>query len=244
MPISSPFKRLEAEGVQFRRGQLALVAAGPGVGKSVFALTLAAASRVPTLYLSADSDAAIQYERAAAMLTGSTRDEIAELVESGDTRYLDSKLSALRKLRWCFESSPTLDDIENHVKCWAAVYGAYPELVVVDNVSDVTPDSEEGGTLALESIMAYLADLARATGAAVIALHHLTADYDDGTEPPPLSALKGKISKKPSLVLNLFRPADGKLGVVIAKNRTGRPDVGQQYRVILNADLSRMSITD
>ncbi|MEU4580014.1 DnaB-like helicase C-terminal domain-containing protein [Nonomuraea sp. NPDC023979] len=244
MPIPSPFKRLAAEGVEFRRGQLALVAAGPGVGKSVFALTLAAASRVPTLYLSADSDAAIQYERAASMLTGRTRDEIAELVESGDTRYLDSKLAALRKLRWCFESSPTLDDVENHVKCWAAIYGAYPELIVVDNVSDVTPDSEEGGTLALESIMNYLADLARATGAAVIALHHLTAEYDDGTEPPPLSALKGKISKKPGLVLNLFRPAVGKLGVVIAKNRTGQPDVGNQYRVVLNADLSRMSITD
>ncbi|WP_440066382.1 DnaB-like helicase C-terminal domain-containing protein [Streptosporangium sp. OZ121] len=242
--LPTPFKRLTREGVVFRRGQLHLIAAGPGVGKSALSLTLAVAARVETLYFSADSDAATQYERTAAMLSGREIHEIAKMVEAGETRYLDSKLASLRKLRWCFDSSPTLDMIENHVKAWAYVYGTYPEMIVVDNVGDISPDVEERGHIALESVMDYLADLARQTGACVIALHHLTGDYDDGAQPPPLSALKGKISKKPSLVLNLFRPEEGKLGVVVAKNRHGRPDPAGQYRLALNSDLARMSITD
>jgi replicative DNA helicase len=242
--LPNPFRKLSREQVEFRRGQLHLIAAGPGVGKSALSLTLAVASKVPTLYFSADSDAATQYERTAAMLSGREIHEIANMVESGDTRYLDSKLAALRKLRWCFDSSPTLDMIEAHVKAWAYVFGTYPEMIVVDNVGDVAPDVEDGGHVGLESVMQYLADLARQTGACVIALHHLTAEYDDGTQPPPLSALKGKISKKPSLVLNLFRPEEGKLACVIAKNRHGRPDVGNRYRVVLHSDLARMQVTD
>ncbi|MEQ4716127.1 DnaB-like helicase C-terminal domain-containing protein [Nonomuraea sp. B19D2] len=242
--LPNPFRRLSREQVEFRRGQLHLIAAGPGVGKSALSLTLAVASKVPTLYFSADSDAATQYERAAAMLSGREIHEIAAMVEAGDTRYLDSKLAGLRKLRWCFDSSPSLDTIEAQVKAWAYVYGTYPEMIVVDNVGDVSPDVEERNHIGLESVMDYLADLARQTGACVNALHHLTGDYDDGSQPPPLSALKGKISKKPSLVLNLFRPEEGKLGVVIAKNRHGRPDVAGRYRVVLNSDLARMQVTD
>lgn len=240
-----PFARLRRENVAFRRGQLHLIAAGPGVGKSALSLTLAVASKVPTLYFSADSDAVTQYERAAAMLSGREVHEIAAMVEAGDTRYLDSKLAALRKLRWCFDSSPTLDTIEAHVKSWAYVYGTYPENIVVDNVGDVSPDViDERGHIGLESVMDYLADLARQTGACVTALHHLTGDYDDGSQPPPLSALKGKISKKPSLVLTLFRPEEGKIGVCIPKNRHGRPDPPGKYRVVLNSDLARMQVTD
>ncbi|GAA3473843.1 DnaB-like helicase C-terminal domain-containing protein [Nonomuraea roseola] len=242
--LPNPFRRLAREGVGFRRGELSLIAAGPGVGKSAIALRLAVEAKVSTLYFSADSDAAIQYERAAAMLSGREMHEIAAMVESGDTRYLDSKLAGLRKLRWNFDSSPSLDLIEANVKSWAYVYGNYPELIVVDNVGDVSPDVEDGGHIGLENVMSYLADLARQTTAHVCALHHLTGEYDDGTQPPPLSALKGKISKKPALVLNLFRPDVGKLGVVIGKNRHGRPDVGNQYRVTLNSDLARMLITD
>lgn len=242
--LPNPFRRLAREQVDFRRGQLHLIAAGPGVGKSALSLTLAIASKVPTLYFSADSDAATQYERTAAMLSGREIHEIAAMVEAGETRYLDSKLAGLRKLRWCFDSSPTLDQIEAHVKAWAYVYGAFPEMIVVDNVGDISPDVEERGHIALESVMDFLADMARQTGACVIALHHLTGEYDDGSQPPPLSALKGKISKKPSLVLNLFRPEEGKLGAVIAKNRHGRPDPAGRYRVVLNSDLARMQITD
>ncbi|WP_433224443.1 AAA family ATPase [Microtetraspora malaysiensis] len=243
-PLPNPFKRLAREGIQFRRSAVSLVAAGPGVGKSAFALAFAIGSGAKTLYFSADSDAAIQYERAAAMLTGRTVHEIAAMVESGDTRYVDSKLASLRKLRWCFESSPSIDDIQNHVWCWAYVYGEWPELIIVDNVGDVSPDTEEGGHIALESVMDYLVDLGRKTGAHVMGLHHLTGEYDDGASPPPLSALKGKISKKPSLSLNLFRQGEGRLGVVVGKNRTGKPDAAGQYRLALNVDLARMQVTD
>lgn len=243
-PLPNPFRRLAHEGAEFRRGQLHLIAAGPGVGKSALSLTLAVRSGASTLYFSADSDAATQYERAAAMLSGREVHEIAKMVEAGDTRYLDAKLAGLRRIRWCFDSAPTLDLIEAHIKSWAHVYGTYPELVVVDNVGDVVPDSDESGHIAREGVMSYLADMARQTGACVLALHHLTGEYDDGSRPPPLSALKDKISKKPSLVLNLFRPEEGKIGVVIAKNRNGRPDAAGQYRVTLNADLARMQITD
>ena len=65
-PLPGVWENLTESGTQFRRGQLALIAAGPGTGKSAFVLNYALRSGVSCMYFSADSDAFVQLARSLA----------------------------------------------------------------------------------------------------------------------------------------------------------------------------------
>ena len=88
----------------------------------------------------------------------------------------------------------------------------------------------------------FLLNIARDTGAAVIALHHVGGEHEGGGAPIPLSGLRGKVSKLPALILTLHR-ADG-MRVSVVKNRSGKSDPSGNYGVSLRADLARMWIGD
>jgi replicative DNA helicase len=236
------FKRLDAATVHIRQAQLTLVAAAPGIGKSVFALTEAVETRVPTLYFSADSDAFVCYTRVAAMVTGWTVTDIETQIENGHTATIDAKLNGLEHLRLNFDPSPSIDDIEDDTRAFALTYGEWPRLIVVDNLSNVYNDTGGEGYQSLEATCDFLHQLARETGAAIIALHHVTGQHEDGTTPPPMSGLRGKVSKIPAMILNLFKPAEGQLGVAVVKNRTGRADPSGGMVIYLNAELDRMKL--
>jgi hypothetical protein len=76
----------------------------------------------------------------------------------------------------------------------------------------------------------------------VVVLHHLTGSYDDGQSIPPLSALEGKVSKLPSMVLNLFNGNRGDIGVAVVKNRFGAANPAGKLYVFLDTDLERVQI--
>jgi hypothetical protein len=94
-----------------------------------------------------------------------------------------------------------------------------------------------------ENVMLFAKDTARATGACVVVLSHLTGEYEDGSVPPPQSALLGKSAKVPEMVLNLYSPGPD-MGVVVAKNRNGPADTAAESPLFLRKDLSRMLIED
>jgi len=64
------FPVLQNEGIRFRRGQLTMIAGAPNAGKSLLALHFAVHMQVPTLYISADTDAYTTAIRSAAMICG------------------------------------------------------------------------------------------------------------------------------------------------------------------------------
>lgn len=226
-PLPTVFKALDRMGVRFRRGQFALVAAGPGTGKSAFALTLAIRSGAPTFYFSADSDAWTQYVRGAAIVTGWSTAEAEDAIQRGDTSVLDAALSYHSRVRMCYEASPTMSDIEDELTMYAHVYG-WPVLIVVDNVTNIVNPNGTDGHQGLEEICDYLHALARLTGAHVMALHHVTGPHNDGTDPIPLSGLKGQIGRVPEMVITLHRGGDEAIGQTInaspVKNRGGKAD--------------------
>ncbi|MEO3857465.1 DnaB-like helicase C-terminal domain-containing protein [Acrocarpospora sp. B8E8] len=241
-PLPTVWRTLEAASVRFRRGQMALVAAGPGVGKSVFALTAALRSGASGLYFSADSDESTMYSRACSMLSGHEVADVQSRMEAGEAAVYADYLERCKRLRFSFDPAPTLEAIERSVKAYAYVYGRWPEFICLDNLADCTTD--EDGFHGLEVTLDFLHGVKRATGAFVLVLHHLTGEYENGDAAPPLGALRGKVSKKPEIVLGLYRPSDGRLGVAITKNRTGRANAAGRLTVELDMDLSRMSITD
>lgn len=245
VPLPTVFKSLEAQGINFQRGQLVLVCAGPGTGKSALALTLTLRSGVPAFYFSADSDAFTQIKRSVSILTGMTLAHAGDLILRGETGLSESIMSSL-PVRFSYDPSPSVDDIERSLKSYREVYGEWPELVIIDNVTDLTYPGEDDR---LDGLMGFLHTLARRTGACVIALHHVIAKYNNADEPIPLNGIKDQIGKTPSMILTVYRISGGgyypdTLCVSPVKNRNGKSDPSAQTRAELEFIGESLTIKD
>jgi RecA-family ATPase len=213
----------------FRRGQLCLIAAGPGTGKSGLVLTYALRAKVPTLYFSADSDAFTQLSRSLSIMNGWMLDKSEQAVRSGDLGPAAGTFADI-PIRFNYAASPSLDQIELGMMSYEEVYGDYPALVVVDNVTNVRTgsDGDDNPFAGLEALMDYLHGMARATSSCVIGLHHVTAANNSGDQPIPLSGIKGQIGRVPEVIWTLHRVSSTygatSLNVSTVKNRGGRAD--------------------
>ena len=69
-PLPSCFKSFESSKIVMRRSEVSMFAGAPGVGKSTLALALALKTNVPTLYISADTNAHTMAMRLASMISG------------------------------------------------------------------------------------------------------------------------------------------------------------------------------
>jgi len=253
-PIPNLSKALQKLDVEFRRGELSLVAAGPGTGKSIFALNLALWSPlgIPVMYWSADSNAATQLSRATAMLTGeNVRDVKKALLEDKFQEY-ERVLGDKWWVRFSYEAMPTPADMEADLEVYFEVFGCHPHLCVVDNITNVDTGGSldaESFTFGLEGMCEYLNDMARETEAHVMALHHVTGEYSDGLKPIPLSGVKGKIGRVPSLILTIHREPDEQgmnrvLNVSPVKNREGFADASGNTFAKLELDSTTLRLKD
>jgi len=242
-PIPTVWKSLTKATAVFRRGSLVLVGAGSGTGKSAFMLTKAIKSGAKTVYHTADSRFSTQTARAASIVTGKPVAETLKAVEQG--YYFDKELACISQIRFDDDAGPSPEYVAENADLYAYLHGEYPELIIVDNLMDVvSDDGEEGSNNTDKRILQYFKELASDTNACVVVLQHLLGDYDDGTKPPPLSALINKNSKSPAMVLTLYRSDVDRLGVCIVKNRDGEANASGSLRVDLAMDLSFMSIKD
>lgn len=248
-PLPAVWKSLESRKIRFMRGQLVLIVAPPGIGKSGFVLRYALGANIPAFYFSADSDQFTQTTRALSILTGDTQEKSAEALIAADPNalaVLDSQI-----VRWNFESQPTLDDIETSLKAYEEVYGDFPHLIVVDNITNVISGfagNDEDPFGGLESFMDWLHKVARDTGACVVGLHHTKGDHNDGSKPIPLSGVKGQIARVPEMVLTLHRIQNDygsdTLNVSAVKNRSGRANTSGRSFVGLEFDGETMAIKE
>lgn len=245
-PLPIVWGSLRAAEAVFRKPQLVLVASAPGGGKSAMALNLAVKSQVPTVYFSADSGPGTQIPRTVSIVTGQETQAVREAIENGA-----SVTPILRErapnLWWEFSASPALDTIEETITAYGYL-GRYPDLTIVDNLVDLDHDGAESEWKAFENSLLFLKELARERNMCIVVLAHLTGEYEDGVTIPPLSGLRGKVSKIPEMILTLYREenplGDESLGVAIVKNRDGRANASGLHTVSLQLDLARMAIED
>lgn len=225
-PLPQVWKTLPT---RFLRGQLGLICAAPGIGKSVFVLTYAVKARVPTFYFSADSNPFTQLSRMLSIHTGLPMEASKQSVRAKDLGDAGIELNGI-PIRFGYDASPTLDQIETSLEAYDEVYGDFPSMVVVDNITNVRGVSadEDDPFSGLESMMDYLHDMARKTGAFVVGLHHVQGKYNDGNIPIPLGGVKGQITRVPELVLTLHRIRSefgpDLLNVSTVKDRDGNGD--------------------
>lgn len=244
------FNVLANNGVHFRRSQLTLIAAGPGVGKSLISVTLAVRSKVPTLYYSADSDEHTMYTRIGAMLSGWETQAVEDAVRNRTDGYrtIEAHIARADNVRWSFNPDPDTHDLEMDLQAFAGTYGEFPALIVVDNLKDLYGSTEDG-EFSMGERCKYLKVVARNTGAAVVALHHVTGEYDDGNKPVPMSGLIEKISKIPECIITAHRnPSavtfDGRQEMCLCpvKNRGGRAEPSGSWVLKLGAQMDRMTL--
>lgn len=237
-----PFVGLQRLGFRLALGQLSLCVAGPGVGKSALALSLALTSGLRTLYVSADTDAWTMTMRTLAHNTGHPQSYIEMCLSGGHAKdELDVALWDASHVQFSFDSYTT-GEIRDDVLAYATVHGAFPELLIVDNVMNIArggDDDLSSQTKAMDELHA----MAQLTGAHVLALHHATGQYDDGDKPIPLSGLANKLSKLPAQVLTLYRK-DPHVIACVVKNRQGQANPGGSMQVRLRFDPERMRFYD
>lgn len=236
------FALLENEGVKFRLGQMSMIAAAAGCGKSVVGEILAVKARVPTLYFSADMDSYTTALRAAAIITGQAQDRIAADMTAGGAEFYEDELwDELTHLRVVFESAPTLSDVEENVEAFATMYGEYPQLIVIDNLLNFQQGVGEWESLQ-ESLLGFK-QLVSSTGAHVCVLHHVGGPYADKPDPPPKSGIQGKVDQLPEMILTLGRDGN-KLDIAPVKHRNGRANAKAEFRITYYVDLPTMQMTE
>ena len=244
-PLPTVWKDLENKGIKFRRGQVCMIAAAPNAGKSMLALIYAIRAQVPTLFFSADTDSATVMIRSAAHLSGHSQETVENSLHN-DKDFYNEEMEHIRHIEFVFDSSPTLDDIENEIKAYVELYGVQPQLIVIDNLMNVAAESDNEWA-GLRAIMMELHDMARKTEACVLVLHHVSeqSEYGRPDEPPPRRSIHGKVSQLPAMIVTLgYDVWNNQLRVAAVKNRFGKHTADGKDYISLFVNFATCKIND
>lgn len=228
------FKSFTANGVRFRRGSLVMIAGVPGSYKTQLALALADGWKVPTLYISNDSDETTVASRLIARRMRVNTERIEERMHR-EPKWASSQLTGVDHIKWNFDPNPTLPEVEEELQAFNEVFGTPPVLVVVDVLMKMNYVDDNEHSTAFR-ITDYLASVARDYSACVILVHH-ASEAVQGNPVPPRSAILQKVSQLPSLILNVApEPWTGNLAICPVKNRHSWQDPTGKNYFTLKAD--------
>jgi hypothetical protein len=237
--------QLTGNQVVFRQAQLHLVAAQPGGGKTMLALWYAITSKTPALYFSADSDSRTIALRAGAILMDRSVTDVERMMDSEASVLLEDALAdGAGHIRFSFDPSPSLQDIEEEIEAWIELHGAPPSAIYIDNLMNVAAVSDNEWT-ALRDAMSAFHYMAREYESAFVVLHHVSENekMSKPNYPAPRKALMGKVSALPELVLSVALDAIGNVyRVAVVKNRHGKADPTAENYVTLSVEPSHMSL--
>lgn len=244
LPDAFPLLAKSTYGVRLWRGQLVMLAGPPGAGKTVTAIVAAVRMRVPTLYISADSDEDTMAARTAAALTGHPVSVVMETIRNG--LFVDEYGPRVAELpiRFVFDpSEPSIEDIAHALEAWVEIRSAPPALIVVDNLMNCRTDGDNEFA-AMRQTCKDLHWLARKSQACVLVLHHTSEqNRDEIVVAPPRGAIQGKVSQLPSLILTVAND-NGEMTVGVVKHRFGRQDPQAKEPLRMIADFTRCQIDD
>ena len=245
VPLPDFFPMLKAHEIRLRRGQLTMLVAQPNGGKSLYAMFAAIQMRVPTLFISADTDEATMRIRAAAHLMQKPAREVEEMMASSGSVIVDEALEVLDDFLFlAYEPSPSLDDIWDEALAVEEVLGRWPTLIVVDNLMNVSDADGDGGEWqGMRANMQHFHTLARKVDACILVLHHVSESDSRPFAPPSRRSVQGKVNQLPEQILSVaMNPKENQFRIAAVKNRHGAHDpTGEEY-VSLVVDAPRMSL--
>lgn len=219
-PIPVVFQTFAKNKINFRRGDLSMIAGVPGAGKSTLALAIALRAQVPTLYICADTNAYTMGMRLYSMITGKSQEE-AEWQIANNLEDARKVLGRTDHIFWAFDAAPSLNDIDMEIKAFVEVWGESPALIIIDNLMDVSTDSQDISSL--KFLMQEFKYLAGSKNSAVLVLHH-TKESSEGNPCQPMRAVQGMVNQLPALILTVATTPNNMMAVAPVKNRSGQHD--------------------
>lgn len=240
--LKTPFyQSLENAGIRFWRSQLCLVI-GPGsAGKSLLIQNLLAhwaRDGVTALTFLLDQDKATAAARFAATDLDEPFLDIKNNLDRPDVLVSLAKLASIQ----ADFGAEILADVELQLQAYIERYGVPPQVLVVDNLGNMATGMEdEWGTLKALTLEFDL--IARKYEILVIGAAH-TRD-EPTTEPLPRSALLGKVSQYPRLILSVaYNPYDQIYKIAAVKNSSGPTDAMASNPIAFDADPGNMQVTE
>jgi len=227
--------------VRVRRGQMMMLTATAGGGKSLLALWYAAV-RNPgrVLYYSLDTSLNDMVKRSAAMLSGMTWQEVEDALEAGADDYIGEIVAPMNeRIRWCTKARD-MQDIDEELQAYEEMYGALPDVIVIDVLLNLDGSEEWGGAM---HVMEELHALAHERDVTVLVLHHNSDRRADTTRPSPRSDALFKVSQYPEVILSLALDQERQvMNISAVKNRSGKADPDAANPVSIPVDLESMRI--
>ncbi len=242
----------------FRGGDLVILAARPGVGKTSFALNLATNSAklgVTVAFLSLEMSAAQLVQR---VLCSEARVNLSRLragqLQESDWGAIADASNTLSKLDMYIDDTPSLSILELRAKARRELRGADKGLIVVDYLQLMQPpQTRRDGNRAVEvgEISRGLKVLAKEMDMPVIALSQLSRQVEmRGKKRPMLSDLResGSIEQDADIVMFIDRSMDeieaesddrpdmGMAELIVAKHRNGPT---RDIKLAFNAEFTR-----
>lgn len=203
-----------------------MIAGQPGAAKSLLALWMAvhwAQQGLRGIYFSADSAELGQAARALSMVMMNLPVNEAEAMLEREDEWALNGVSRINSLFWSFEDDLTYENIDSEIQAFIELWGTCPDFIVVDNLTDVEGQSEDEWATQRRALKA-LVQLARRTDSATLVLHHTSEDERIKENPcPPRSAIQGKCSQKPAVILTVADRGPQR-PVACVKNRYGQSD--------------------
>lgn len=206
-----------------------MLLAAPGQGKTTFALNWAAEAGLRTLYCSADTDDRLVTEQLASIATGHDRESVKERLQT--ERWLGHYAGAIKarfpNLVVDFDSPIEIDVVAEKAEALTEVWGAFPELIVLDTASNIKRVSEDNG--AWEIVWQDVQELVRFFDCTAILPHHVKqGPARSGRQAPQQSDGLFNSDKYSEIVLGLHTSAPGESTLSVLKNRGGRKDIAFQ----------------
>lgn len=238
---------LGAKRLGLRRGQLLMIVGQSNSGKSMLSLYLAVKLAIDhgvrVLFFSADTDEDTMRARAAAIVSQKPVDEIEEMMRTSGRVLVEEALAAFdRKLVFCWNPAPSMEEIERQVLAADEAWGTMPSLIVVDNLMNLAHDSDNEYAAMRQSCSDFH-QLSRVTGAAVVVLHHVSENASKPDWPAPKSAIHGKLSPLPEVIWSVaMLPKEDRYLLTPVKDRHGTPDPKAEDAITLYVDAPRMSL--
>ena len=241
--VASGFKDVDNLFHGFRGGDLVILAARPGVGKTAFALNLATSAAklgADVAFLSLEMSASQLVQR---VLASEARVSLSKLragqVQEADWSAIIEASSTLSNLKIQFDDTPALSILELRAKARRELRDAEKGLIIVDYLQLMqSPQARRDGNRAVEvaEISRGLKVLAKEMDMPVIALSQLSRAVEmRGKKRPMLSDLResGAIEQDADIVMFIDRSMDemeaesddrpdmGTAELIVAKHRNG-----------------------
>lgn len=239
--LSTPFfPSLERAGIRFWRSQLVLIVGPGGSGKSVFISNLVAKWERPTLAFLLDQDSATAASRFAATKIDQPFLSLKSDLDDVNTRAV---LASMDFIQTDFKAE-SLEDIQLQLDAYIERYGVPPEVVVVDNLGNMTSGYDDEWST-LKALTLELDIMARKYECIVLCAHHTSDQPIADGKPMERSKILGKITQYPRVVISVNNNGfTNEFAAAAVKNSSGPQDPGANEPVMFESNLANMQIQE